>query len=766
MGNKAKPKVHSNSKEKIIPTVCSLNCDSRCLTRMHVENDKIVRVSPGDFPGVPNYANACLRGISLPFRAQSEERVKYPLKRVGKRGEGKFERISWEEAWDIIARQLNEVKAKYGSRSAAFIYMTGNLAKFSWESIDRFARCFEGTTYTIEALMSDHGASMGDELVYGQIRGGNDVRDYVNSNMIICWGKNPTDTQMQDMRWILDAKQKGAKIVVIDPRMTQTASIADQWIPIQPATDTALALGMMNVIISRGLHDEEWLKNNSCGPLLVSDVDGKYIRDADNRYLVWDTNTEKPVPMETEGANPALTGSFSVNGVKCKPSYVHLYNEIQKFPLKKTAEITGLPEDLIEDFAIEYATAKPAAIFMAQGTQRIWNSHNPFRAITTLAAVCGYVGVVGGGASHGVGWGAGWMGSGDDSVEPPFNGDIWDTNTGGHDANVLPGCTLYEHIINEDPYPIKFAWFATFNLLNQGPDANRVINEVLPKIDFIVNVDPYMNWTAQYSDIVLPATTFFENWDLYVRPPWIMLQQPVISPIGESKSDVQIFTGLAKRLGLGKYWPRTDREWVYDYLNTKELKEQGFNWDKFVEEGIFAPEGTDFSPAVDFTDGKFLTPTTKFEFYSERLTEINQQVPIYTRPLEDPKGPLGRKYPLVFLQFHDKLSVHSQHILAPPLKVVRKEPWLEINVEDAEKRGIKHNDVVKIFNDRGSCKVRAFVTEGIVPGVVAMPQGWGPEYFVEGHHQMLTHLTINPAENVVDESNTAFYDVLVEVQKA
>lgn len=754
-----------SGERKIVSTVCPVNCDSRCRHLVHVENGRIVRISPGEFPGLPGYANACLRGNAMPVRAQSDDRVKYPLKRVGKRGEGKFERISWDEALNIIVEKLTEVNEKYGSRSAAFIYMTGNLAKFAWESTERFARCFEGTTYSIEALMSDHGASMGDELVYGQMRGGNDIRDYVNSKMIICWGKNPADTQTQDMRWILDAKQKGAKLVVIDPRMTSTASVADQWIPIQPATDTALALGMMNVIISKDLQDEDWLKKHSCAPLLIDNNTGKYLKDGD-KYLVWDTNTQKAVPMDTEEANPALTGEYTVNRVKCQPSYVYLLAEIKKYPLAKTAELTGLPVSVIEDFAVEYATTKPSTILMAQGTQRIWNSHNPFRAITTLGAMCGYIGMVGGGVSHGVGWGEGGLGDGSESDSSPYNADIWDNNTGDHEASCLPGCILYDQITQEDPYPIKFAWITSFNWLNQGPDANRVINEVFPKIPFIVKVDPYMTWTGKYSDLVLPATTFYENWDLFVKEPWLLLQQPVIAPIGESKSDVQIFSELAKRLGFGDLWSRTDKEWVYDYMDTAELKRQGFNWDKFVEEGVFLPNNADLTPTVDFTDFKFQTPTTKFEFYAERLTEIGHQVPLYTRPLEDPKGPLGKKYPLVFLQFHDKSSVHSQHTPNTPLKVVRPEPWLEINTVDAKKRGIKHGDVVKVFNDRGSLKIKAFVTEGIIPGSVAVPQGWTPDYYIEGHHQMLTHLTINPLENVVDESNTAFYDVLVEVQKA
>jgi len=760
--NQHQPDQQSN--EKTISTACPVNC-YQCRQIAHVKDGRIVRISPGEIPGIPGYANVCLRGLSMPSRAQSNERVKYPLKRVGERGEGRFKRITWDEALDIIAQKLSEVKEQYDSKAAAFLYMTGNLSKFAWESIERFAKCYDGTSFTIEALMSDHGASMGHELTCGYMRGGNDVRDCINSKMLISWGKNIAETMIHEMRWIMDAKLNGTKFVVIDPRMSATATVADQWLPIRPATDTALALGMMNIIISKDLHDKGWLKRNSCGPLLVNDGTGKYLRE-EEQYLIWDNNTQKAVPMDTEHADPALTGTYTVNGAACRPSFEHLLAEIRNYPLEKTAEITGLPADIIESFAIEYATKKPSSIILSQGTQRIWNSHNPFRAIATLGAVCGYIGVSGGGVSHGVARTAGRGRDSDAAVrKEPFNEFIW-TDTGEHQVTYQHGCTLYDHITKEDPYPIKFAWIATFNWLNQAPDANRVIKEIFPKLSFIVNVDPYMNWTAKYADIVLPCTTHFENWDVYFKSPWVLLQQPIIAAVGESKSDVQIFSELAKRVGLSEYWSRTPQEWVHDYLNTQEMRELGFDWNKFVAEGVFAPKGTDFSPFIDFQDFRFKTPTSKFEFYSERLTEIGQQIPVYTKPLEDPQGPLGEKYPLVFIQYHEKCTVHSQHSPLTALKEVRNEVWIEINPIDAEKRSIKHRDIVRVFNDRGECKLRAFLTEGIFPGVVAIPQGWTPDYYVEGHLQMLTHLTINPAENVVDESNTAFYDVLVEVEKA
>lgn len=162
----------------------------------------------------------------------------------------------------------------------------------------------------------------------------------------------------------------------------------------------------------------------------------------------------------------------------------------------------------------------------------------------------------------------------------------------------------------------------------------------------------------------------------------------------------------------------------------------------------------------------FKTPSTKFTFYNDDLVEFEEEVPCYKPMLEDPKGPLGEKYPLVFLQYHDRMNVHTQHIGIPALAGIQDEPLLEMNPVDAKARGIADGDVVSITNDRGACKMKVFVTEGIVPGTVATQSGWTPDYTIEGNYQTLTHLTLNPTEEHISQTCTAFYDVLVEVEKA
>ncbi|MEI3547162.1 MAG: molybdopterin-dependent oxidoreductase [Adlercreutzia sp.] len=408
---------------------CSVNCTSRCHLRARVKDDKIYTVTPGQMPGRDDYANCCLRSIGLGTRTHDENvRVMHPMKRTGERGSGEFEQITWEQAIDEIAERMEATKAQYGPKACGFYSFTGNLSKLSWEAPTRFAGTYGGTAFDIEGIMGDHGATMGMTLCFGQGRGAHDTRDYMNSNMVVLWGRNVADTHTSEFRYLVKARENGAKIVVVDPRLCSTAAIADQWIPIKAQTDPALALGMMNVIISKDLHAKDWLVANSVAPFLVRESDGAMLRDGegeDAAWMVWDTAAGKAVPNTTEGVTAALSGTFEVNGETCRTAFDHLCDEVSKYTLEYTSEITGLDPEVIENFAMEYINAQPAGIRMGQGMQRVYNSHSPFRTVATLAAVAGYIGVEGGGASHAGGTAS--IRSTPGITIPAFNYDEWAT---------------------------------------------------------------------------------------------------------------------------------------------------------------------------------------------------------------------------------------------------------------------------------------------------------------------------------------------------
>ncbi len=746
---------------------CTVNCTSRCHLRARVKDDRIWGVVPGDMPGRDDYANACLRSMALGQRTQNEdERVMYPMKRTGERGSGEFERITWEQAISEIAERMEATKEQYGPQSCGFYSFTGNLAKLSWEAPTRFAGTYGATTFDIEGIMGDHGASMGMTLTFGTNRGAHDTRDYMNSKMVVLWGRNVADTHTSEYRYLVKAHENGAKIVVVDPRLCSSAAIADQWIPIRPQTDPALALGMMNVIISRDLHAKDWLVKNSNAPFLVKESDGTFLMSGEGEeavWLVWDEATQSAQPYNAEGVTGALSGTFDVDGEACRTAFDHLVDEVSKYTLEYTSEITGLDPEVIETFAMEYINAQPAGIRMGQGMQRVYNSHSPFRTVAVLAAVAGYIGVEGGGASHAGGTAS--IRSIPGVTVPAFNYDDW-ADTGENAANLIKSSTLYEQIESGDPYPIDFMWFANSNFVNMSPDANRIIEKVLPNISTIVTVDPYWTWTAKYSDYVLPACNYWEKWDFLDRSPWVFFGSPAVTPAGESKSDVEIMSLLAKEVGLEQYWSKTDEEWVRSFVNPEHPAWEGFDFDQAVADGIWGrPDGI-YDSQIVYADGVFPTPSTKFQIYNDELVEFGEEVPCYKPMLEDPAGELGASYPLVFIQYHDRLNVHTQHILVDSLRAVQSEPTLQMNPVDAEARGIADGDVVSIWNDRGSCKMKVFLTEGIVPGVVATQSGWTPDYTIEGNYQELTHLTLNPTEEFISQTCTAFYDVLVEVEKA
>lgn len=462
---------------------------------------------------------------------------------------------------------------------------------------------------------------------------------------------------------------------------------------------------------------------------------------------------------------PALSGTFTVEGIVCRTAFDHLVDSCKEYTLERTASICGIEPDTVERLSREYIEAQPAAIRMGQGMQRVYHSYAPFRTVATLAMVAGYIGVPGGGASHAGGTAtnkpvAGYVG-------PVFDYSDWSET--GRKANLLPSSQIYNAAVSRDPVGIDFLWIANSNFINMSPDSNYIIDKVLPSIDFIVTADPWWTWTTKYSDIVLPASTYWEHWDLIDRSPWVMFNQPAIEPMGESKSDVEIMTMLAKKCGVEEYWNKSDEEWIRQFVGTGHPAWDDFDWDRdVVEQGIYGRSDALYEPAIVYADGAgYKTDTGKFEFYTEAMLEFDDEVPTWKPPCENPReGELAEKYPLVFIQYHDRLNVHTQHILNPALEIVQNEPLLQMNPADAKTRGLVHGDIVRVRNDRGEMKIRLFITEGIIPGTVATQSGWTPDYFIEGCYQNLSHHTICDAEEAYSMTNTAFYDILVEVEKA
>ena len=734
------------SGEKVIRTVCRLVDAETCGIWAHVKDGVLVKIEPADFPD-PGFRHICAKGLAGMKLVYHPDRLKYPLKRVGQRGEGNWERISWDEAVDAVAVRLQEIREKYGSESLA-LAMGGGTMWVAGMVYRRFINALEGTLVSTLGY-GDSAGPCGDKVSFGPDKLFPELYtiDFYSPALCVVWGENPTDTQPVKWRRIRRFKERGAKVVVIDPRFTNTASKADQYISIRPGTDTALVLGMMNIILENGLYDTSFITKHTVGPFLVRSDNGLFLRERDivsggsDRYIIWNSKSDRLQTYDTAEALPALTGSYTVAGIGCKPAFQLLAELAAQYPVELVSQITEIDGDTIRGLAVEYATRKPVASVRGWGLQRTFHGDLTYRAIATLAGITGNISLEGGRCFV-------------------LNQAL--TQIEGKSSRAMPLLELYEALLTDRPYPIRALFIAGHNFVNQNPNMNKVINELLPRLEFIVVVDVFMNPTAQYADIVLPACTGFEYIDVCMPGqsfyhPFLQLAQKVIEPLYESKPDFDIVTELARRMGLGQYFDMSLEQFLEEMLRSGHPSVEGASLERLKQGPFRMPPHT--VPA-------FTTPSGRFEFYVEQLKAFGEELPVYKEPLESARQPLANKYPLCYFSTHTKYGMHSNFANLSWMRELDPEPVLDINPVDAEKRGIKDGDSVIAFNDRGRLKLKARVHEGIRPGVVNIRQGWWPIHFAEGSHQALTHNTINPAQQFVFEPNAALYDVLVEVQRA
>ena len=360
--------------EQIFSCMCVGNCQSRCRLYVHVRDGKAVKTSMAPFPD-PRYNRVCLRGLSQIQRLYDPNRLKYPMKRVGERGEGRWERISWDEAIDMITTKFNAYQQEFGKQSIAFSTVSGDTGFIQGVyGLKRFANLL-GATET------EHSLDMSDTFGLGRVLGNgssfnqrNDPADLANAKTIIVWAANITDSHPHDWRFIADAQEAGAKVIVIDPRFTTAASKADRWISIRPGADPALAMSMAHVIISEKLYDEEFMLKNTVAPFLVREDTQKFLRQSDltginpetpavpDPYIVWDTATNEGKPPD-QVQKPALEGTFKVGSFKVSTAYTLLAAEMEKYPPEKVSGICEVEPEVIREVARLYAENKPSSIY-------------------------------------------------------------------------------------------------------------------------------------------------------------------------------------------------------------------------------------------------------------------------------------------------------------------------------------------------------------------------------------------------------------------
>jgi anaerobic dimethyl sulfoxide reductase subunit A len=711
--------------DRIVWSTCNVNCGSRCPLRLFVKKGRVVRIEPdntGDPPDGPHEIRACLRGRGLRRWVDADERLLHPLKRAGKRGEGRFERISWDQALDHIAAELDRIIRHYGNEAVFRIYGTGNLGGVvsSRDQIDRLMHLLGGRL-DLHNSYSTAQITHAMQYTYGEKETGNPISDLVNSRLAVFFGNNPAETRMSGggtIRDLVVAKQKkDVRIIVIDPRHTDTAaSFADEWIPIRPGTDAALVGGLAYVLISEGLVDQDFLHSHCLGYDTAAMPAGVPPGNSYKDYI--------------QGKGP--------DGTPKTPEWA--------------AGITGIPAERITRLAREIGIAKPAYISQGWGPQRHAGGEQSARAICMLPILTGNVGLQGGN-------------SGD--REGPFGIDFPGMPVGGNPVKTSIPCFMWTKAI-DDPHHltalnsgllgkdrletgIKFLWsFASNILMNQHADLNRT-KEILGdenKCEMIVVIDNMMTASARYADIVLPATSTFEESDLCYQSYGmalgaLMLRQKAIEPMGESRTLFDICAAVAERMGVAAAFTegRTHDHWVtHLYHECRKIKpELPEDFRDAVRKGIFkwAPEGKPRVGLKKFRDDPIRhplrTPSGKIEIFSPRLWQMSRTwelpegdmitaLPEYHPTWGDPGAPESTTYPLQCVGHHYKQRTHSSY---------GNNPWLEeaapqmvwMNPLDAADRDIHHGDRVRIFNRFGETRVRVKVTPRIMPGVLSLPQG-------------------------------------------
>jgi len=686
------------SGEQIFRCTSSLDCGGRCPLRLHVENGVITRVEGDDHEDSEKQLRACLRGRAYRRYIYHPDRLLRPMKRVGERGEKKYEEISWDEAMDTIVSELTRIKDTYGNKSI-FFAGGGHLgALHTVGSISKALAMFGGYT-SLYGNISSEGAVYAVMSSYGDVMVGHGREDMLNAKLIIMWGWDPvrmisgTDCVYNLMK----AKEKGIKIITIDPRFTHSAAtFADEWIPIIPGTDAAMMAAMANVIIKGDLQDQAFIDKYSVGFDVFKD------------YVLGDED-----------------------GIDKTPAWA--------------SEICGVPAERIESLAREYATTDPACLMDCQGPARAAMGEQYNRAAITLTTMTGNVGKPGGsacGGLMGIPFGHMFRSAGIPGMRNPAEAG-GPSIRGTLDLNLrlvrrIHTNKLFDAFLEGTaggyPADIKAAWFAGGNVMTQRGNLNKG-DRALKTLEFIVGQDLFLTPTMRYADIVLPVASFAEKNDL-TRPwpsgPYFTYANKAIEPLGECNTDWEIGKLFAQKLGYEEFDEFTEDQWLRVFIeNNPEYKQHIKDYDKFKADGIhripMAEPYVAFRQQIeDPENNPFNTPSGKIEIFSQRLADLDDpKVPPVAKYLtspEDRNDPLIEKFPLQLLSPHPRVRCHST--LQNVDWLMEAEPhavW--INPADAEPRGIRDGDEVYVFNDRGKLAIKAWVTKRIIPGVVSIYEG-------------------------------------------
>ena len=627
-------------------------------------------------------------------RTYAPDRLLYPMRRVGPKGKGKFEKISWDEALDEIAARLKALAAEDPESILPCSY-AGTMGMVQYSSMDR--RFFHrlGATLLDRTLCSSAGKSGLKATLGGSV--GMDPERFDEAKLIILWGANPIVSNLHLWSRVQEAKRRGAKVVAIDPYRSLSAEKCTQHIALLPGTDGALALGMMHVLIGEGLLDRDYIEKHTLG-------------------------------------------------------FEALAQHVKQYTPDWAARTCGIKREEVVQLAREYGSIRPAAIRLNYGMQRHSGGGIAARTIACLPALVGAWRDAAGGIVLTT---ADFYNFDHAALERP---DL----LAGRKPRVINQSRLGEALTSAEP-AVRAVIVYNNNPVAVCPDSEKVIAGFSREDLFTVVMDHFQTDTADYADILLPATTQLEHYDVHKSYGhlYVLGNNPAIAPVGESLPNSEVFRRLAARMGFDEPCFRdSDEDICRTAVTSSNPRMKGIDWEGLKRAGwqkLNVPER--FAP---FASGGFPTPSGKCEFYSAALEKQGiDPLPFYNPPAEATDGKLGERFPLAFLSPPARHFLNSSFANIARFREFEKEPHLDLHPTDAAARGIRDGDRVRVFNDRGGYTLRARINGKPRPGVVVAPSVWWKKYARDGGN----------ANNVTSQRTTdlgggaTFYDCLVQVER-
>lgn len=807
------------TKLNTVRTTCSPNCTGACGMKAIVENDQIKAIiQAADYPDSEYNPRGCLKGLSMMNLIYGPDRLQTPLLQKGKAGTDALQKATWEESLDFTAKRLKEIAAKYGPESIGVIFQVGGTGYVHKGAVIRLATL---AGWNIHHAYDQNGdLPMFWPMTFGVQSEELEPLEWLNSSYVAVFGSNIMATRLPDAHFLVEARNRGAKITVFDPNFSPTAAKADEWVQINGSSDAAVGLGISKIIIEEKLYNADFIRTYTDLPILIRSDNGKRIKAEEvqglskpadvpayrEAYVVYNgqfvtVHPEKlDLPLDTllegEVNVPLKTGE----SVKAKPAFQLLKESLEKYTPEVVQKESGINPETLKRVAHEMAAAKALHVIYGASNYQWYHGDLKGRALALIPVLTGNIGKSGAGISTYAG-----------QYRIRLKLAEWWTPE-GRKQNWLP----FLYVLNGPTKTMTAKWpkngikallIGWGNPFDQHNMANKLRDMVAKgDLEFVATMDFQMTTTCQYSHAVLPAVTWYEKTELVATPvhPFLQLQQPAIKPVYQGKSELWIMRELAKRINpdFEKYFfPGLDENQAAEKVIELVLKTggptvEGVTLEQLKKGPVRLKSEVPGSRQIPFYDQiqhkKPFPPVSlpakieqtaqfvksgRIEFYKDEDTflQMGEALPVHKPPFEESEYVLNpkakEKYTFTYITRNAIYRVHSTHsnnVWMNELQDGKPRVWL--NPQDADEKGIKEGDPVEIYNDRGKLTVYAVIDPGVGRKVAVFEEGWWSRYLQGESYNSLTYPFIKPTHEVyfvpgIWAPNTAWNECLCDVRK-